>query len=311
MVPQRGQAPSRCRWRLTGVILMLRNLSDAPRSTGRRERHVSSGPGAEVRQSSTKSVSGGAPSATDVLADAAYTPTFNPVGSTSEGRYMSKWVIDGSGIAQPTVEVLRHEVRYGAVRRGRRPRVAIRLLDMVVHNNRRWFSGAAVRLDVLVLHGGATDAEYAPQTFTFPRIADGDHLPIGDGGLLLFHGQPRWFLTMMVAVSRDRPGAAPLSKRLGELMTSEPAAQLQAQTLALATGAPDPLMLGVAWQSALLLGSTMLATLSRETQSTSIGLYRDSWLGEQDRWGAGRHPERGLLKAQDVSFAFDIVVGPA
>ncbi|MFF4940744.1 hypothetical protein [Micromonospora sp. NPDC000729] len=220
---------------------------------------------------------------------------------------MSEWIIDGSGTAQPTVEVLRHEVRHGAIRRGRRPRVAIRMLDMVVHNNRRWFRDASIRIDVLVVHGGTNDAEYAPQTFTFPRIADGDHLPIGDGGLLLFHGRPRWFLTMMVAVSRDRQGAAPLTKLLGELMTSEPAAQLQAQTFALATGVPDPQMLGAAWQSALLMGNTMLATLSRETQSASIGLYRNSWLGEQDGWAAGRHPERGLLKAQDVSFAFDIV----
>ena len=219
---------------------------------------------------------------------------------------MSEWIIDGPGTVRPPADVLLDEVRHGAIRRTPRPRIAIRLLEMIVHNNRRWFGNTAVRLDVLVVHGSPTNAEYAPQTVTFPRISDGDRLPIGDGGLLLFHGRPKWFLTMMIAVSRDKAGASPLAKLLTDLVVSEPAVTLQTQALALATGVPDPQMFGMAWQSALLVGGTMLTALNRETGS-AIGVYQDSWLRRRDQWGIGRHPAEGLLHAQDLSFAFEIV----
>jgi hypothetical protein len=177
---------------------------------------------------------------------------------------------------------------------------------MIVHDNQRWFGETAVRLDVLVVHGGNTAAEYAPTTFTFPRVGDGDHLPIGNGGLLLFHGRPKWFLSMFVAVSRDKPEASPLVELVRDLVTSKPAAALQDQAFALATGVPEPQMLGMAWQSARLVGDSMLNLLNRET-GASIGVYRDSWLRGRDGWGVGRHPVNGLLKARDVSFAFEIV----
>lgn len=222
---------------------------------------------------------------------------------------MTEWIMGGSGAAPPSDAVLLDAVRHGAVRQAPRQRLAIRLVEMVVHNNRRWFGEASVRLDVLVVHGGGTSAEYAPTTFTFPRVGDGDRLPIGDGGLLLFHGRPKWFLTMFVAVSRDRAGASPLAVFLKDLVTSEPAVTLQSQAMALATGVPDPQVLGLAWQSALLVGDIMLAVLRRETGAT-IGVYRDSWLSGQDRWGVGRHPATGLLTAKDVSFAFEIVSEP-
>ncbi|MFC4049825.1 hypothetical protein ACFOY4_09045 [Actinomadura syzygii] len=180
---------------------------------------------------------------------------------------------------------------------------------MVIHENRRWFGDAAVRLDVLVVHGGNTTAEYAPTTFSFPRVGDGDRLPIGDGGLLLFHGRPKWFLSMFVAVSRDKPQASPLAELVQDVVTSEPATTLQAQALTLATGVPDPQMLAMAWQSALLVGDSMLNALRRET-GASIGVYRDSWLRGKDGWGVGRHPASGLLTAKDLAFAFEIVEEP-
>lgn len=223
---------------------------------------------------------------------------------------MSEWLVEGPGVAPPTAEVLLDEVRHGAVRQAPRQRLAIRLLEMVVHNNRRWFGEAAVRLDVLIVHGSATAAEYAPTTFTFPRVNDGDRLPIGDVGLLLFHGRPKWYLTIFIAVSRDEPGASSLPALFTDLATSEPAMTLQAQAVALATGIPDPQLLGTAWQSALLVGEAMLTALHRETGST-IGVYRASWLRGRDRWGVGRHPVDGLLTAKDVSFAFEILEEPA
>jgi hypothetical protein len=221
---------------------------------------------------------------------------------------MADWILDGSGIYPRAEEVLLDEIRHGAVRRKARPRLAVRLLEVVVHDNQRWFGEASVRLDVLVVHGGGRShtVEFAPSTFTFPRVADGDHLSIGDGGLLLFHGKPKWFLTMFVTASRDKPGAAPLGTLVSELITSDAAVYLEAQALAMATGIPDPQMLALALQLTLAVGETAVTFLRRETQST-IGLYRNSWLRDTDKWGVGRHPQDGLLKANDMSFAFEIV----
>lgn len=252
---------------------------------------------------SDRNVSGHLGSAVLDLTEAGSTP------SIRRGR-MSEWIINGPGVDPPISEVLLDEVRHGAVRHAARQRLAIQLMEMVVHHNRRWFGETAVRLDVLIVHGGTTTAEYAPTTLTFPRVGDGDRLPIGDGGLLLFHGRPKWYLTMFIAVSRDKADASPLSALLTDLVTSEPAVALQAQALALATGVPDPQLLGMAWQSALLVGEAMLTALRRETGAT-IGVYRDSWLRGRDRWGVGRHPADGLLTAKDVSFAFEILEEPA
>ncbi|MER6957591.1 MULTISPECIES: hypothetical protein [unclassified Streptomyces] len=220
---------------------------------------------------------------------------------------MAEWMIDGPGIALPSDAVLLDEARHGAVRRTPRPRLAIRLLEMVVHENGRWFGESHVRLDVLVVHGGsASGTEYAPQTFAFPRVADGDRLPIGQGGLLLFHGRPKWFLSMFVALSRDVPGAPGLPALLNDIAASDPAVELQAQALSLATGLPDPDILGLAVQGTWAVGGAALARLTMETRST-IGVYRDSWLRGRDSWGVGRHPHEGLLRAKDVSFAFEII----
>ena len=222
---------------------------------------------------------------------------------------MLDWIVDGSGLAPPAEGVLLDEVRHGAVRQVPRPRLAIRLLEMVVQKNQRWFGEASVRLDVLVVHGGRSSVEYAPSTFTFPRVADGDHLPIGDGGLLLFHGRPKWFLTMFVAVSRDKPGLAPLPALIAELATSDAVVSLETNVLAMATGAPDPQMLELALQSTLAVGQAALTCLHKETRST-IGVYRDSWLRGRDKWGVGRHPQSGMINAKDISFVFEIVEEP-
>lgn len=224
---------------------------------------------------------------------------------------MVEWIVDGPGITPPTDEVLLDEVRHGAVRHVPRARLAIRLLDVVVHSNRRWFGEASVRLDVLVVHGGGRSpmVEYAPSTFLFPRIADGDHLPIGQGGLLLFHGQPKWFLDMFVMLSRDKPGIAPLPGLVVELAMSDAVVSLEANALAMAGGVPDPQVLALALQSTLAVGQAALTYLGKETRST-IGLYRDSWLPGRDQWGVGRHPQHGLLTTKDVSLAFEIVQEP-
>src|SRR5713226_6533018 len=58
------------------------------------------------------------------------------------------------------------------------PNLAIRIQDMIIHDTKKWFGDADIRLDALVIHGIGTkenpETFYMPQTFRFPRVRDGD-----------------------------------------------------------------------------------------------------------------------------------------
>jgi hypothetical protein len=88
------------------------------------------------------------------------------------------------------------------------PTLAVSLHDVVIHDTRKWFGEADIRIDTFAVTGFVEDADprsvYTPKTQTFPRVRDGDRLPIGEGGLLLFHGSALHFVDAMILVSRDR-----------------------------------------------------------------------------------------------------------
>jgi hypothetical protein len=228
---------------------------------------------------------------------------------------MAQWAIDEAEPRTPTPVVLLEEVRRGAVRREpSSPRLALRLLEVVVHHNRKLFGEAPVRIDALVVHGGGAERNslvdfYAPGTFRFDRVADGDRLPIGDSGLLVFLGKPRYFIDLFLAVSRDRKGSESLHSLLGELAASKEGIAAQGKLLAMALGTPDPALLSGALKAALMVGDAALISLRKATSGT-IGLYRNSWLRGRDGWGIGLHPPTGLLRAKDLSFSFEIVREP-
>src|SRR3989442_13006977 len=122
-----------------------------------------------------------------------------------------KWLIDE---AKAVDAVTRRELdkSLAATMRGEKrsakTALAIRLKDMVIHDNRKWFGGAEIRLDTLVVHGknplAKEDTFYKPTTQRFARVRDGERLSIGDSGLLIFYGQPRHFVDISITVSRDR-----------------------------------------------------------------------------------------------------------
>ncbi|MBM3486883.1 MAG: hypothetical protein FJX67_09650 [Alphaproteobacteria bacterium] len=105
----------------------------------------------------------------------------------------------------------------GRTRGGSLAQLVIRFHDIVIHNNRKWWGGADIRIDVLVVHdnGAAGQAEsfYQPTTFRFPRVKDGERLPT-DGGLLVFYGRPQHFVDIAITVSRDRKDSADLATLL-------------------------------------------------------------------------------------------------
>ena len=83
------------------------------------------------------------------------------------------------------------------------PTLAVTLHNMIIHNNRKWFGDAEIRLDAVVVTGYGDEKDpksfYMPKTCRFPGVKDGQTLPIGDGGLLVFHGQAQYFLDLFIA----------------------------------------------------------------------------------------------------------------
>lgn len=220
-----------------------------------------------------------------------------------------EWAIDGTLQEDLTEATLVPEVRYGSLRHGRSPHLAVRIPEMIIHDNRRLFGEAAIRVDALVIHGGGKrnlSSFYSPGTFRFERVADGDHLPIGADGLLIFYGRPRYFLDLFLIVSRDRKESSSLHAILTQLATSEDAVAAQAQLLTMITGVPDTAALNGALRTALLVGDAALQGLRKAT-GTTIGLYRNSWLCNRDSWGLGMHPPSGLFRTKDISFRFEII----
>ena len=60
--------------------------------------------------------------------------------------------------------------------------IAIFIKQLTVRETGKWFGDANLRLDALIVHGGKGEELYQPQTFRFPRVADGDNLAGEDRG---------------------------------------------------------------------------------------------------------------------------------
>jgi hypothetical protein len=169
-----------------------------------------------------------------------------------------------------------------------------------------------VRVDALVVtappKGG--DAPYQAVTKRFDRVKDGDRLPFDD--VLVYEGPVGRFLDLAVWVAKADHRDRDLTDLLADEVTSEDV-QAGLVTLAgLAVAAPQAAVIAgsaAAVASLVRAGGRVLDAL----QGKSIGVYRTSKL-PHERFGAGeekglarRHPGEGLLKAQDMSFAFEVI----
>jgi hypothetical protein len=192
--------------------------------------------------------------------------------------------------------------RSGGVRPPRE--LAVRLLELQVHRNRAW-GKADLHLDTLVITGAKKGAPliYASRTEMFPRVADGDLLSLEH--LLIFHGPVRDYMDVAVWVTRSRANNLALSKMLDESLNS---ADTQQAFIALST------LAGAASQAAVAaaaIGATakivdVAYQLLSGAVGNSIGVYRNSLLAGE-RFGVGRHPASGVLRAQDFSLSYEII----
>jgi hypothetical protein len=195
------------------------------------------------------------------------------------------------------------------VRRGRTPRYAVRLNELIIHNNRTWFGEGDIRLDALVVQGNGSASKndfYHPNTFSFPRVADGDALSIGQPGLLLYYGQPRYFLDLFLLVSRDRGNSDKLADLLAQNVTAKALDPAVKPLVELATSALTSTAVSLALQAAVTVGDVAYRAVQAVTSNT-IGIYRASFLQVADKFGAGKHPEAGYLDVKDLSFKYEIL----
>ena len=173
-------------------------------------------------------------------------------------------------------------------------------------------STAAVRIDTLVVTAppdGSTEP-YRATTFRFDRVRDGDRLPFDD--LLIHEGPVGRFLDLAVWVARDDQRDLDLADLLADAAGGAEVQGAVATLAGLAVAAP---------QAALVAGAAgAVGTLVRvgaraldAVQGRSIGVYRTSLLPHQrlgagrEPPGVGRHPAKGVIRAQDLSFSFEVV----
>lgn len=221
-----------------------------------------------------------------------------------------KWLIDESKAIDAAS---RRELEGSGAVKLRAPQadLAIRLKEVVVHNNSKWFGGAEIRLDTLVVHDKHPKAKdssfYKPTTRRFARVRDGDRLPIGETGLLVFYGQPRHFIDLSITVSRDRKDSKDLAELIAARAKSADFKASATSILALTSVSPQAGAIVGAVQAAAALGALSAELLLKATNDT-IGLYRTSFLQHRDAFGLGQHPEEGSFTVNDLSFSYEIVI---
>lgn len=193
--------------------------------------------------------------------------------------------------------------------RGRASTYGVTVNDVVVHDNRKWFGEADVRIDALVVHGyprdESPDSCYKPGTFRFSRVSDGDALPIGESGLLLFLGIPHHFLDVFITVARDTKDSDDLANLLQKATDSDEYTTALSGFRQLMSANPTAAMISAGLEASMAVGNLAYRIL-RQVSSSTIGLYRASWLQQRHRFGEGRHPETGSHRVKDLSFSLEI-----
>ncbi|MGH9181377.1 MAG: hypothetical protein ACRDY5_06645, partial [Acidimicrobiales bacterium] len=190
-------------------------------------------------------------------------------------------------------------------------RVAVRLKELTVHSNRSLLS-AAVRVDAIVVTAPppGSGEPYTAATARFDRVRDGDRLPFDD--LLVYEGPVGRFVDLAVWVSKDDKRELDLADLLVKETGDSSFGGAVTSLAGLAVAAPPAA--AIAGSAAAV--ATIVRTGARLLDAIvghSIGVYRTSLLPHQrfgaaaDPPGAGRHPTEGLIHAQDMSFAFEVI----
>ena len=185
--------------------------------------------------------------------------------------------------------------------------LSIFLKPLVINNTRKWFGEADIRADVLVVQGGQEYGSlYAPQTFHFPRVADGDDLANRDNGLMIYYGRPKHFLVMTIMLSRDTKDSDSLADLISQQAKRKDIADVLSR-MAVAASSPHLAVVQTAIEAALIFGDVAYR-LIRQISPNCLGIYRANWLARKDNFGIGHHPTKeGSFNIKDFTFAYSIV----
>ncbi|MGH9133949.1 MAG: hypothetical protein ACRDZZ_08445 [Ilumatobacteraceae bacterium] len=190
--------------------------------------------------------------------------------------------------------------------------VALRLHDLVIHDNKRWFDflgGADIRVDVLAVQGNVLDDDprsfYTPTTARFGGVGDESTVPLDDQGLLAYYGWPKHFIDISVMVSRDTSRADDLATLLTKEASSADFNDVVSPILQLALGG-GALAVKNAVAVAATLGGLAYKVL-RQVSGSTIGVYRGNRLEHPHRFGLGRNPTDGSYRRQNLSLWYDVV----
>ena len=216
----------------------------------------------------------------------------NPAGQAA-ARDPAAWL-------EPADAITRSGARSPSRRSPSRATIAIRLTELIVERNHAMFS-TDIRIDALICtRSSGPHPGHATWTQRFQRIRDGERLPLDHG--LLYLGPVRDFVDITLFVSRDVSASRELA-RLFDQRTHDAAFRDAAGALLVTAGATAAPWVAAVGASAAL--ARMAYDLVLAATGTSIGLYRTSFVG-REQFGVGRHPARGLYRAQDFSFALSI-----
>jgi hypothetical protein len=229
-----------------------------------------------------------------------------------------KWLVDRrKALSDDQVDELdRHLAAQGGTTRGtgsgrQIPTLAVTIHDVVIHDNRKWFGGADLRIDALVITGYGQKEDphsfYMPKTATFNGVRDGETLPIGPGGLLVFHGGASHFVDLLLMVSRDRRDSDELATVMRQGLGSSEAQTAVGALVALAATDPQVAAVTAGVQAASVLGDLAYRVLRAATGNT-VGVFRTSHLEVRDKLGIGKHPAppQAQFRVNDLSFRYEI-----
>jgi hypothetical protein len=221
---------------------------------------------------------------------------------------MPDWLVDETQELSSTQEVL--EVRETADFEEESPvPLGVAIRDVTIHNTRKRFGSADVRLDAVFVSVPADPLAsnlYAPITFRFSGIRDGERLPIDEKarGLLLYLGRPALFLDIAIAASRAEDDQPDLAELLAN--ESDKIARTLRGVAQLAIGVPVVGGLTAAAAAAVSMSGLVLKLLVQAT-GRSIGLYRTTWFQYRDDFGLGFHPSDGdRFRRDDLEFCYEV-----
>lgn len=227
----------------------------------------------------------------------------------------AQWLIDESVSAGEVEGFVDHELKLRRESAGATPRkkppIAVRINDVVIHDTRKWFGSSNIRLDTLVVHGASEgdkvkDVLHAT-TLRFPRIKENDRLPIDRPGQGIFYGHPKDFLDVSIMVSRDTADSKELAVAIDSELNSTKARAGAAAVLAATALAPQTALVVGAVGGAAALANVAYNILAKATGNT-IGLYRVTYFQKKDAFGIGRHPAADSFRHQDFSFWYEVLL---